>query len=830
MREYLRIFTNRRLWLGFGIILVFNMFFFWQAQKDGNYGMNLSANFSDSADLSFGLNGEIIDQTMDADPVRCHRIYRNLLRKYQSMDTLTAQAELEQMKQELGLLTEIYIIVQNQDQYYYEDQYEKYRLKYAPYIKKFQQGIWTREDVKSLTVAVDALLDQLSYLNGYEKYLDGIRENKDRLLAFSVFNDTDGFSGRNIIRTAGDFEKLAGISLSLGADGAVNAFLDFPLTDYLLLLTLIMVCLSFLEEREKGLWCIVHAAPSGRIRLAALRTGILFCVSAGASILLYGSDLYMGLAIYGGGIGLGRAAQSVELLGKLPQVCTVGGFLAQYFMMRIVSAFVLAMLLWLLLSAVHDVKLTIAVLAFFLSVEYVLYRFLPVQNLFGILKYFNIFTYIHLSDLYTNYLNADLFGYPAGIRRISQAALLPLGLACVVWGAVLSCIQKPAGGKSGLVRLAWLWNSVKDRMLRRLGLFGMEFYKLLFLQRGIVTAALFVYAALGLTFAVPVQDSTMPMVLTREYLMQWEGELNEETQKQIASVQKEIDMAADDLKRAQRQYDSGEIDYTQLDGCIRENEAAGIKQQALQRVQSRVNELQILSAEKGEKLWLLDESAYESIYGEAAGEQRQRAALVGLLAVILLLAGCFAYETKSGMNRVARTAVNGRGKWVLTKLSMALLVTTAVWGLIYGREVYTMINTCRTGTLRAPVQSLAMLTDFPVPCSIGTFLMLLYGYRWLMLVCSVFLVLCLSFRMKRMESAYLAGVGVLLPSLLYHYIGIVPFRFLSLSVPVTAMDLLLPGNGSVRGACAAGGLMMVVGIGSLCLMRKTVSCWNRSEK
>ena len=148
MREYLRIFTNRRLWLGFGIILVFNMFFFWQAQKDGNYGMNLSANFSDSADLSFGLNGEIIDQTMDADPVRCHRIYRNLLRKYQSMDTLTAQAELEQMKQELGLLTEIYIIVQNQDQYYYEDQYEKYRLKYAPYIKKFQQGIWTREDVK----------------------------------------------------------------------------------------------------------------------------------------------------------------------------------------------------------------------------------------------------------------------------------------------------------------------------------------------------------------------------------------------------------------------------------------------------------------------------------------------------------------------------------------------------------------------------------------------------------------------------------------------------------------------------------------------------------
>ncbi|WP_343250385.1 hypothetical protein [Diplocloster hominis] len=822
MGEYLRVFTNRRLWLGFGMLLLLNLFFFWQAQKDGNYGMNLSANFSNSADLSFGINGEIIDRTMDADPARCLRIYRSLLQKYRDTDTLTAQAELKQMTEDLGLLTELYIIVQNKNQYYYADQYEKYRLKYAPYIKKFEQGIWTREDIKSLTVAVDALVSQLSYLNGYEAYLDGIRENKDKLLAFSVFNDADGFSGRNIIRTAGDFEKLAGVQLRLGSDGAVNALLDFPLTDYLLLLTLILVCLSFLEEREKGLWCVVHAAPSGRFGLAAARAGILFWVSAGASVLLYGSDLYVGIAVYGGEIGLDRAAQSVELLGRLPQACTLGGFLVQFFMMRVLSAFVLSLLLWLLLSAVHDVKLTIAVLAFFLGTEYVLYRFLPVQSLFRIFKYFNIFTYIHLSELYTNYLNVDLFGYPAGIRHISQAALLPLGLVCGVWCAVLSCIQKPAGGKSRLVRLAWLWNSVKDRMLRRLGLFGMELYKILFLQRGIVIAAVFVYAVSGLTFTVPAQAVTLPMQLAREYLEQWEGELNGETQAQIAMVQKEIGKAEDALEQAQREYDDGKIDYTQLDACIRENDAAGIKRQALQSVQNRVNELEYLSEERGTALWLLDESVYEGIYGEAAGYLRQRAALVGLLTVSLLLAGCFTYETRSGMNRVARAGLNGRGKWMVTKMSAAVLIAAAVWVLIYGREVYTMMRACRIGSLGAPVQSLKMLSEFPVPCSIGTFLILLYGYRWIMLVCSGFLVLWVSSRMKRMETAYLAGVGMLLPSLLYHYIGIEPFRYLSLSLPVAAMDLLLPGSGSDWRACAAGGLVIAMGIGSLCLIGKEV--------
>ncbi|MBU9726604.1 hypothetical protein [Diplocloster modestus] len=830
MREYLRVFTNRRLWLGFGMLLLLNLFFFWQAQKDGNYGMNLSANFSNSADLSFGINAEIIDRTMDADAARCLRIYRNLLQKYRDTDTWTAQAELEQMAEDLGLLTELYIIVQNKDQYYYADQYEEYRLKYAPYIKKLEQRTWTREDIKSLTVAVDALLSQLSYLNGYEDYLDGIRENKDRMLAFSVFSDTDGFSGRNIIRTAADFEDLTGVQLSLGADGAVNALLDFPLTDYLLLLTLILVCLSFLEEREKGLWCVIHAALSGRFRLAAARAGILFCVSAGASVLLYGSDLYMGIAIYGGEIGLDRAAQSVELLGKLPQACTLGGFLVQFFMMRVLSAFILALLLWLLLSAVHDVKLTIAVLTIFLGAEYVLYRFLPVQSLFNIFKYFNIFSYIHLSELYTNYLNVDLFGYPVGIRRISQTALLPLGLVCGIWCAVLACVQKPAGGKSRLVRLSWLWNSVKDRMLRHLGLFGMELYKILFLQRGIVIAAVFVYAVSGLTFTIPVQAATLPMQLAREYLVQWEGELNGETQKQIAAVQKEIDTAEDALEQAQREYDGGKIDYTQLSACIRENDAAGIKRQALQSIQNRVNELQILSEEKGRALWLLDESVYESIYGEEAGYLRQRAALVGLLAVGLLLAGCFAYEARSGMNRVARAGWNGRGKWMFTKITAALLVATAVWGLIYGREVYTMMSTCRVDSLGAPVQSLKMLTEFPVPCSIGTFLILLYGYRWIMLVCSGFLVLWVSSRMKRMEPAYMAGAGVLLPSLLYHYIGIKPFRYLALSMPVAAMDLLLPGSGSAFRACVVGGLMTAMGIGSLCLIRREVKYGSRLGK
>lgn len=107
-------------------------------------------------------------------------------------------------------------------------------------------------------------------------------------------------------------------------------------------------------------------------------------------LLLYGTNLLLGFSLYGGLDDLGRAAQSVEVLGKLPLPCTVGQFLTQYMLLRIAAACFVALLLWLLLTAINNVKYTIIVAAGVLVVEYSLYTFLPVQSFLNAFKYFNI--------------------------------------------------------------------------------------------------------------------------------------------------------------------------------------------------------------------------------------------------------------------------------------------------------------------------------------------------------------------------------------------------------------------------------------------------------
>ena len=81
-----------------------------------------------------------------------------------------------------------------------------------------------------------------------------------------------------------------------------------------------------------------------------------------------------------------------------------------------------------------------------------------VQSILNPLKYFNLFSYIQTSKLYTQYLNIDLFGYPFGIRTLALWAL-PFLLALFLFGALwVQRNRYPAGNRDWLSKFAHLVN------------------------------------------------------------------------------------------------------------------------------------------------------------------------------------------------------------------------------------------------------------------------------------------------------------------------------------------------------------------------------------
>lgn len=829
MKELKRIFGNRRLTLCLLLVFIINGILFCNAQTERDFGLDLSGPSSGMISMSFGGTFEGGQEKMDG--AETYQTYQKWLRKYKDMPLSEAAEKLEQEKFRLGMVFEVSELLKTDGGMFGQEALKKYREEQPELIQQLENDEIDLEQARLDYTAADNLLQQISYLSGYGDYLASIQANRESMLSFSIFNDPNSFSSRNIIKTAEEFGGLKGVSLELGADGAVDSFLGFAMTDYILLAVLALICISFLEERKKGLWSVVHATPHGRLTLALRRMGILFGVSAASVLLLYGTNLVLGFSLYGGLDDLGRAAQSVETLGKLPVLCTVGQFLIQYILLRIASAFLIALLLWLLLTAINNVKYTIIVAAGVLATEYSLYTFLPVQSFLNLLKYFNIFTYISLSDLYTNYLNIDLFGFPLGIRSISQIALLPLGLLAAAICIAVHCHKKPAAGKDLLGRIAYRLNSLTDKGLRHLHLLGMELHKTLFIQKGIVVVILFVYLVVGLSFAATVPVNSAAEAAARQYTAELEGEITDSTFQRMDEIQAGLDEAIAAFDTAKEQYERGEIEYPQFDIYAREGEAAKTKLDGLRSVRERAQALREQGAQKGFASWLVEDAPYQSVYGKPAQENQQKAALVSLLTLVLLLAGCMAYEEQSGMANLLASTGRGRNTLLRRKMALAAILTTGIWAVVYGLEFHAFLGGYTSGTLRAPVQNLSMLENFPLPCSIGGFLILLYLLRWIALFCGAMLTLLISAHVKRMETAYIAACGaLLLPSLLYLYVGLEPLRYLSLALPIEGMALLLPTSGILTSCGFVLAVLFALCILSVYLLRKKMKIRTKKKK
>ena len=774
MRELGRILSARRLAIGLLLLLLANGFLFAREQREKGYGLDLELPAGGYGyavfDGSFGLTPETVDGAA------AYGRYLERLDRVRDMPLPDAAARLTEEKEALE---------------------EKI-------------GAETATDSEKLDYpAAERLLAQIGYLTGYGDWLDGIQRNREELLTFSIFNDPDSFSGRNIIKTAEEFKKLEGVELSLGADGAVEALLTFRLTDYFLLAALLLFVLAFLEERKAGLWSVVHAAPSGRLRLAVRRTLILLGASAGGVALLYGTDLAIGFALYGGAEGLDRAAQSVEALGRLPALWTVGGFLARFLLLRTAAAFFVGLLLWLLLSAVDNVKYTIVVAAGVLAAEYGLYTFLPVQSAFNVLKYFNLFTYISLSDLYANYLNIDLLGFPLGIRSISQAALVPLCLLTAAACIAVHCRKKPAAGRDLLGRAAYGINRATDKFLRRLGLLGMELHKTLWIQKGVVIAALLIYVAAGLNYTVNIPVTSAEEQAARAYTAEFAGEITDDTFARMDEARAELDAKAAAYEEAKAAYERGEMDFSHLNVYEREASAAERNGKGLAAVRARAEELRARGAEEGFAPWLVDDTPFESVYGLPAQGSQHRAAAAAALALTLLLAGSMAYERQSGMTFLLKSTARGRGALLIRKLLLAALTTALVWSAVYRMELYALLSEFSVTAWAAPVQNLSMLAEFPVHFPVAGWLAFLYIWRWLALLCGGVVVLLISSRARRAEAACVAGCLVmLLPSLLYAYLGVEAFRPLAYLLPVEAAPLLAAENGAVTGLLPYGAALI----------------------
>ena len=133
---------------------------------------------------------------------------------------------------------------------------------------------------------LQSLRDLVQYQWDYPEYLNTVHQNAAQMAAMSVFSGQSGFSAKNIEKTDQDFPTQ--VRLRLDNNLALEHLVSDQLGTSCLLVYVLAVVLAFLDERRRGLWTLIHAAPRGRAGLALCRAGILLLAAALGTLVIFG--------------------------------------------------------------------------------------------------------------------------------------------------------------------------------------------------------------------------------------------------------------------------------------------------------------------------------------------------------------------------------------------------------------------------------------------------------------------------------------------------------------------------------------------------------------
>ena len=420
------------------------------------------------------------------------------------------------------------------------------------------------------------LRQQAQHLTDYPEYLAGVRKQAAQLQKAGIFQiETDSYAYRNILKTAEDFAGCSADDVRLGNDRAVNDWLSFSLADWGYLAAVLLLVMGFLDERKKGLSAIIRSCPGGRARLQLSRISILLGFCAGMTILIYMVPLGISFLLDGGIRELDRPIQSMAMFGRSTAPYSISDFLIVIYLVRILFGFFLGMLLWFLLSFVQQIQLSWILTAMLFAGEYLLFRFVPAQSVFSMLGSVNVFSYAFPLRLYTDYRNLNLMGYPVSERSFLIGLALAGSLLLSAATVILLSRRYPFGNRDLLGKWMLRWNRLGDFLRRPLGLFGMEWYKLLFLSAG----GIFLLLSLWLSGEIRSDSGAYRRIddwIYRQYVAEIQGPVSEDTRIYLESARQSLAdspldsgdylLALDRLEQRIQQLEDGEwlVDETVL--------------------------------------------------------------------------------------------------------------------------------------------------------------------------------------------------------------------------------------------------------------------------
>lgn len=569
---------------------------------------------------------------------------------------------------------------------------------YAKYTNKFQEElsslpsreagrVWIREQEEeaegwdvtkhSQKEAIIRWRERLEYQLGYSGNIDYVMEQSAAIQSNPFFAKPGSFEFRNAKKTAVDFSAIKDVDLELCAGDVVTSVIDYQSNTIFFIFFIFITVLFLMQPIKKGVEPLLLTAANGREALSFWR---ILIVAISAVICVSGSticQLMTGSLLYQQPIGWSLPAQNIIVLQNWTVGGTVLDFLLWFVFAQILGIFVMGIFLWVVLLRFRSLSAGVFACILFLGAEYWLYGSFAINDAGYWLSAYNIFHLLSVKSVASRYLNYNIFGFPVNEKTVIIVALIIMTLVLI---PLFFLWRRQEHGKScaAITILERKGRALKSYIQKRPMLLTLyEFKKALVFAGG----ALFLLSGMYLLSrnTLDYMPSNQHEELYAEFVDFYAGEVTEE---KLLDIQKNEQDAKNEYKQ---QVTSGAEHYvvSYYDARYR----------ALAALVVRYQDLLSLKLQGIKGISLVNESAYERVYGEFGRAFRVRAAFLIISILCMLIPLVFSMEEKNNMKQVLFSACLGRKALWKKKQKVIFSLVLLIWGVWFAHDIYLYGNT-----------------------------------------------------------------------------------------------------------------------------------------
>lgn len=682
---------------------------------------------------------------------------------------------------------------------YCQDNEASLRSEYPQLAELFDNNReqYTDEYINLRCYVYAKIKSHLEYISCYKDKLDNIFSQAESLNEISIFSAPNSFSQKNINKTVEDYLVLKQVSLTPGNYEAVTGIMNFDAIHYVIFIFIVWIVYQFFSESKNGLHEIVFTTKGGRKKLAVKRLSLLFIGITAFTVLIYTVVFMTSVYIWGGFTGYTASVQSIPMFFDFTVPMSIIEFLVFFVLIKIFFLFAVALIIWFVMSIIHNRHIAVAALGIIFTVEYVFFHFIIVQSNFAVLKFINIIYLINPVDVIINYRNMLFFLSIVNTRiaLIISGAFLNIifSVLNIIVNNKIRPIYSPNPIEKFLMKQTNRIRVFVNKRIANLSLLNMEIYKILFPQKGIIIVLILVYVVFsGIKTNNNIYYDAVDNILN-EFYEDYGGESDKASFDYIAKLTSEIEDADSQFKQARIDYKDGNIDEREFSIAMSRYYSFEDKRDAMKVINQRKQYILDLKEETGIKAWFVNPYGYDFLLGKKSFERQNSNALLSLFCVVLLFSGIISFENKNKTTLLIRSSKYGRNRLFFKKVLVVTTITIFIWAMIYGAELYNACYLYDIDYLSAPVQSLEFLRCIPFNVTIGEFLIQLYILRFILLLACAMTVYCIS-SYTSYEISLIVSVFILLVPSLLNVLGLKGFGYFSISKIIAITENLISNN------------------------------------